>query len=86
MASELVTNAIRHAPGPCVFDVGWSRAGLDIEVTDSSPVPPRARPGDATGASGGYGWPLVESLSSQLEVRPTEAGGKTIHARIPGTM
>ncbi|WTQ62191.1 ATP-binding protein [Streptomyces sp. NBC_00158] len=83
VASELVTNAVKYASGPCGFDVGWSADGLDIDVTDSSPTAPRARRADPTGATGGYGWPLVWQLSSQVEVRPTPEGGKTVHARIP---
>ncbi|MGW1521097.1 ATP-binding protein [Streptomyces sp. NPDC002287] len=82
VVSELVTNAVRYAPGPCALDVGWSAGGLDILVTDSGPDLPQKRQGDPTGAYGGYGWPLVQCLSSRVEVRPTETGGKTVHAHL----
>ncbi|MEU3911497.1 ATP-binding protein [Streptomyces sp. NPDC029721] len=83
VAGELVTNAVKYAPGPCGLDVVWSAGGLDIDVTDSNPAPPRGRRADPTGATGGYGWPLVRWLCSRVDVRPTPEGGKTVHAHIP---
>ncbi|NXY95436.1 ATP-binding protein [Streptomyces sp. BR123] len=86
VASELVANAVRHTGGLCLLDVTWADDGIDIDVTDSSPHPPRLRPPVPAGAVGGYGWPLVNRLASHVEVRPTSAGGKTIHAHLPGAL
>ncbi|MFH7594618.1 ATP-binding protein [Streptomyces racemochromogenes] len=83
VASEMVTNAIRHTRGPCTLQLAWAGDGVDIDVTDSSPHPPRARPPDPSGG-GGFGWPLVNLLASEVEVRPAAAGGKTVHAHVPG--
>ncbi|MEV7618422.1 ATP-binding protein [Streptomyces sp. NPDC089799] len=84
VTSELVTNAVRHTPGPCSMDVSWSRDGIDIDVTDPSPERPRPRQADPVG-TGGYGWPLVHRLASRVDVRSTPQGGKTIHVHLSGT-
>ncbi|MFJ6940616.1 ATP-binding protein [Streptomyces sp. NPDC101132] len=78
VVSELVTNAVHHARGPCALDIVWSRCGIDIDVTDSSPEPPRSRPPDRD-VAGGYGWPLVNHLADEVDVRPVPGGGKSIH-------
>ncbi|MFF2198750.1 ATP-binding protein [Streptomyces sp. NPDC058157] len=83
VASEMVTNAVRHTRGPCTLELAWAHGGLDIDVTDTSPHPPSARPPDLTGG-GGFGWPLVNLLASQVAVRPAAGGGKTVHAHVPG--
>ncbi|MEU3776354.1 ATP-binding protein [Streptomyces sp. NPDC032472] len=83
VATELVTNAVRHTPGPCALEVSWAEDGIDIDVTDPSPTPPRLRPTDPTGSPGGYGWPLVRRLASEIDVQPTGDGGKTIHVHLP---
>ncbi|NXY94801.1 ATP-binding protein [Streptomyces sp. BR123] len=84
VASELVTNAVRHTDGPCCLDVSWAGDGIDVDVTDSSPQPPRLRTADPAGATGGYGWPLVRRLASEVDVHLTSGSGKTIHAHVPG--
>lgn len=81
VATELVTNAVRHTGGPCVLEVAWAAGGIDIDVTDPDPTPPRPRPPDMRG-DGGFGWPLVTRLASHVEVRPSNTGGKTIHTHI----
>ncbi|MER7537578.1 ATP-binding protein [Streptomyces sp. NPDC097704] len=82
VASELVTNAVRHARGSCTMDVGWEGDGIDIGVTDSSPDQPRPRAPDPAGSRGGWGWPVIQHLTSRVEVRPTDAGGKTVHVHM----
>ncbi|WP_037887463.1 ATP-binding protein [Streptomyces sp. NRRL S-87] len=85
VVSELVTNAVRHTPGPCNLEMAWAGDGIDIDVTDTSPEPPRLRPQDPAGSGDGYGWRLVNRLASDVDVRPTREGGKTVHVHVPGT-
>jgi anti-sigma regulatory factor (Ser/Thr protein kinase) len=79
---ELVTNAVRHTRGPCSLDLAVRHDGIDIDVTDHSPEPPRPRAPDPSGALGGYGWLLVSRLADDLSVRPVDGDGKTVHAHI----
>ncbi|MCX5077419.1 ATP-binding protein [Streptomyces sp. NBC_00513] len=80
VASELVTNAIRHGGGLTAFRTELIDHGLRLAVGDMSPHPPatRLRTGEP-GQAGGYGWPLVQRLSEQVDVH-THTHGKTITA------
>ncbi|MCY0922638.1 ATP-binding protein [Streptomyces sp. H27-H5] len=80
VASELVTNAIRHGGGLTAFHTELTDHGLRLAVGDPSPRPPVTRPRTGEpGRAGGYGWPLVRRLSAQVDVR-THPHGKTITA------
>ncbi|MET8586536.1 ATP-binding protein [Streptomyces collinus] len=85
VVSELVTNAVKHAPGPCALGLELSADGdeLRITVTDTSAEPPRARPPDP-GRIGGHGLNLVNLLSEGLEVTPLPHG-KRVAATVPLT-
>ncbi|MFF3615145.1 ATP-binding protein [Streptomyces sp. NPDC002580] len=79
VVSELVTNVVRHAHGRlCSLDLRDVGHGVGISVTDDDPEPPRPRRLDLTG-QGGFGWPLVRRLSSELTVLP-RPDGKTVRA------
>lgn len=80
VVSELVTNAVVHAPGPCVLHVDYQDGMLTIAVRDSSPVLPVPRVPQPATANGGFGWHLLTSLASRIDVRPDADGGKTITA------
>ncbi|BAJ26357.1 MULTISPECIES: ATP-binding protein [Kitasatospora] len=86
-ATELVTNAIRHAGGVTGFAVRADRAaGLTIEVEDAADAGPS---GDAAHLDdptrlGGRGWPLVRLVSSHWEVEPLPGGGKRIRITLTG--
>ncbi|WP_211244064.1 ATP-binding protein [Actinospica robiniae] len=41
--SELVTNAVCHAPGPCTLEMAAERGHVRITVSDTSRLVPRAR-------------------------------------------
>ncbi|MFJ3640125.1 ATP-binding protein [Streptomyces sp. NPDC090108] len=82
VVSELVTNAVRHAPGPggLTLDVTPDRTALRITVSDSSPRSPRLGPHDPH-RIGGHGLHLVQQLCHQVHV--IAAGtGKQVIARL----
>ena len=82
VVSELVTNAARHAPGPCVLDLADDGNQWTIAVTDTSPDRPRPRPPDLETGKGGFGWHLLQTLASDVRLLPTADGGKTITATV----
>jgi anti-sigma regulatory factor (Ser/Thr protein kinase) len=73
LASELVTNAVRHARGPISVHANVRDGFLRLEVTDSSvdrcPHPRDADPDD----EGGRGMELVEKMSARWGWRTTES-------------
>ena len=85
IASELVTNAIKHASGAGPADkigVALTRVreghAIGIEVTDSSPVPP-VKHSVTTGSESGRGLQIVEALSTDWGWSH-EHGGKAVYA------
>ncbi|KUH40714.1 MULTISPECIES: ATP-binding protein [Streptomyces] len=83
VASELVTNAVRHAPGPCTLRLTAHEEAVVVEVTDTNPAPPEPRAPDITGRQGGWGWKLVTRLADDVRVLPGPDGGKTVSTRLP---
>jgi anti-sigma regulatory factor (Ser/Thr protein kinase) len=78
VVSELVTNAIRHAPGPCGMILRLSGDGLAITVWDTSTEQPVVRKRDGQ-RFGGHGMHVVHTVSSEVAV--TSLGnGKQITA------
>lgn len=76
LVSELVTNAQRHGRGVPILRLAGTGSRVRIEVSDSSPVPPRAR---QSGPDGGWGMHLVEQLSHQWGISfPVDGGGKVV--------
>ena len=80
VVSELVTNAVVHAPGPCILHVWYHDGALAITVHDTSPVLPVPRVPDPATADGGFGWQLLTSLTSRIDVQPHTDGGKSVTA------
>lgn len=78
VVSELVTNAVRHAPGPFAVECGLLADGVGITVRDTSPVPPHRRTPDRTG---GRGWPIVQTLARVVHVLPHD-DGKSVRAEL----
>ncbi len=71
VTSELVANAVNHAPPPGYLQVRADSERVRIEVSDSGAQEPRmVRPGAA--AAGGRGLLLIDRLASRWgwEVRP----------------
>ncbi|MDP2292224.1 MAG: ATP-binding protein [Actinomycetota bacterium] len=78
LTSELVTNALLHAPGGCGLEARFSRnpLWLRVDVSDSSARPPRLSE-TSVAALGGHGLRMVENLSSRWGWRPA-GDGKSI--------
>ncbi|MFI8521638.1 ATP-binding protein [Streptomyces sp. NPDC085481] len=81
VVSELVTNAVVHAPGPLVLELVLRAGGLDISVYDTRPATPVARPHDPE-RIGGHGMEIVAALCDRVETEPTPHG-KRVRARLP---
>ena len=82
VVSELVTNAVQHAPGPGTLrlELAPDGATLRITVADTSADPPRPRPPDP-GRVGGHGLRLVTLLSTALRTTVVP-GGKRVTATL----
>ena len=76
VASELLTNAVRHTPGGWTLRVTVGPGELVIEVTDQSTTLPAAREPDLSGVGGGMGMHIVAELTSwyETELLPTGEG------------
>ena len=76
LLSEVVTNAVRHAPGGTIMvDVTMSHRHLRVEVHDESASLPVRR---AAGETGGWGLGLLDALATQWGVDQHSDDGKTI--------
>ncbi|MGW2208720.1 ATP-binding protein [Streptomyces sp. NPDC001781] len=73
IVSELVTNALRHAPGPALLHLSVSDGALRIEVRDDSPVAPAVRAPDPTRV-GQHGLGIVTALARSVSVEAAGAG------------
>ncbi|MFF5840777.1 ATP-binding protein [Streptomyces massasporeus] len=73
VVSELVTNAIRHAPGPCGMILRLSGDELAITVWDTSTEQPVVRKRDGQ-RFGGHGMHVVHTVSSEVAVKPLGRG------------
>ncbi|WP_320778846.1 ATP-binding protein [Streptomyces sp. CRN 30] len=80
VVSELVTNAYKFAPGPCLLDLEIGPGGVEISVWDSSPVLPEIRAPDPV-RIGQHGLEIVAAVCRSLEMR-REPVGKRIKAVI----
>lgn len=83
VVSELVTNAAKHAPGPCTLrlEVLPGACAVRVTVTDTSAEPPRRRPSDPRRV-GGHGLHLVTMLTTDLDVTRL-SHGKRVTATVP---
>jgi anti-sigma regulatory factor (Ser/Thr protein kinase) len=80
VTSELVANAVNHAPPPGYLQVRADDRRIRIEVSDSSRREPRmVRPGDAV--TGGRGLLLIDRLASRWGWDP-EPPGKVVWCEV----
>ena len=83
IASELVTNAVRHAQTEITIELSAEEGALHLEVFDRGagrPVFLDHHPDQP----GGLGLPIVEALASSWGMRPREGGGKGVWAEVRG--
>lgn len=73
LATEIATNALRHAGTDATVVVRYLGDAIRVEVRDGSSVLPHVRAPDAT-EPGGRGLPLVDALSSRWGVTETVEG------------
>ncbi|MGX1914818.1 ATP-binding protein [Streptomyces phaeochromogenes] len=80
VVSELVTNAYKYAPRPCLLDLELSDGAVEISVWDTDPALPAARPADP-GRVGQHGLEIAMAVCRSFEVR-REPVGKRVKAAI----
>jgi anti-sigma regulatory factor (Ser/Thr protein kinase) len=78
VVSELVTNALKYAPGPVLMDLRVVDGMVEVTVWDSDPTVPAAREADP-GRIGQHGLEIVTRITEHLSVR-REPVGKRITA------
>ena len=85
LASELVTNAVRHVGSSIVLAVYLATDRVRLEVRDASERPP-VMSDLASTHGGGWGLHIVERLATQWGIEAS-TGGKTIWCEVvmPGT-
>ncbi len=80
VVSELVTNAYKFAPGPCLLDLEIADGAVEISVWDTDPTLPAACPTDP-GRVGQHGLEIAMAVCRSFEVR-REPVGKCVKAAI----
>ncbi|MEU9313758.1 ATP-binding protein [Streptomyces sp. NPDC048256] len=81
VVSELVTNALKYAPGPVLMELRISTQAVDVVVWDSDPTVPAARSANPDRV-GQHGLEIVKAIAEALVVEQQPVG-KRITARIP---
>ncbi|GGU47844.1 ATP-binding protein [Streptomyces lavendofoliae] len=80
VVSELVTNVVRHAAGPCRVDLHLTAGTLEIAVSDADEVIPVAHAQDPARV-GQHGLEIVLALCRSVHVEPIPSG-KRVRARL----
>ena len=82
LTSEVVTNAVLHARTPMALVVERLKAGVQVAVTDGSPLKPRTQQVTAE-STNGRGLALLEQLASTWDVT-VHRSGKTVRFTVTG--
>ncbi|MDQ0585420.1 ATP-binding protein [Streptomyces rishiriensis] len=80
VVSELVTNALKYAPGPVLLELRIDVRAVEVVVRDGDPAVPAARAADP-GRIGQHGLEIVKAVTEDLSIEQ-EPAGKRITARI----
>ncbi|MFF2306062.1 ATP-binding protein [Streptomyces sp. NPDC058128] len=80
VVSELVTNARKYAPGPCLLTLEIAGGAVEVTVWDSSPTLPVLLGSDPT-RIGRHGLEIVTALAESFSLH-REPVGKRITTRI----
>ncbi|WUC39570.1 ATP-binding protein [Streptomyces sp. NBC_00557] len=80
VVSELVTNARKYAPGPCLLTLEINNGAVEVTVWDSNPTPPQLLAPDPT-RIGQHGLEIVMAVSQSFAVH-REPVGKRITTKI----
>ncbi|MEU2551427.1 ATP-binding protein [Streptomyces sp. NPDC013313] len=83
VVSELVTNAVKYAPGPCLLDIELLQGCVQITVWDGALDLPVVRASEPDRV-GQHGLEIVTALSRSFEVHRQPAGKRTV-ATVPLT-
>ncbi|MBM7437799.1 ATP-binding protein [Streptomyces sp. HB132] len=81
VVSELATNALRHGGGRFTLRLSAGPGTVTAAVSDPSPARPRGRTPDLDGATGGFGWHMINRLTEALTITPGPGAGKTVCAQ-----
>lgn len=79
VVSELLTNACKYAPGPCLLDLELIGGRVEVTVWDSEPALPVARAADL-GRIGEHGLEIVMAVCQSFEVHREPVGKRTAAA------
>ncbi|MFE7762488.1 ATP-binding protein [Streptomyces sp. NPDC057438] len=77
VVSELLTNACKYAPGPCLLDLEVSGGAVRVTVWDSEPTLPVASAAEPERV-GQHGLEIVVAACESYEVRREPVGKSTI--------
>jgi anti-sigma regulatory factor (Ser/Thr protein kinase) len=82
--SELMTNALRHAPGPAWVRIDWAESRPRVEVHDLGPgFELRSVLPDDPLSLGGRGLFIVSAVTDELAAVAKRAGGTRVSAVLP---
>jgi len=84
VASELVSNALRHARAAPELRLEWTGEQLVVAVSDPDPQPPQVLDPPPT-VAGGRGLQLVARIASRWGSAPAAGGGKLVWASLGPT-
>lgn len=85
--AELLTNVVRHAPGPAWAQLDWAgeRAVLSVHDLGGGFVPVAELPEDLLQPGGGRGLFVVSNVSGWMTVAAKRAGGSCVTVELPVT-